>query len=353
MKKIMKPLLAAGMAVIVTGAASAVCASENSNKGFQNVFSSKHEGTVSPEETFVFEFTSDHVEKGNSVVNEMPKLDKVQVYYKPGEVPGGEEIAKHVVPSLDQVEWPRTGVYYYTVTMEKGRTAGVQYPENQAFMKVSVAYDPEKNTYYTAFVALEKDIDPPKEAEREDEGKDKREKTTGFQSIYEAGALEIKNEVTGNAGEKDKKFKVSVAFQKAQKTQIGAPITCVLDGTEGVMSVRDLNGSTPTAEIELLDGQSAVFRNIPYGVTYTVKEAPYEGGMGGYDAAVYKLNGNIIENTDKIEKTMDAVSDSIVIVNNKGFEIDTGILTENVPYLLLLGAAGAAIAVKKLGSGSR
>ena len=75
--------------------------------------------------------------------------------------------------------------------------------------------------------------------------------------------------------------------------------------------------------------------NIPYDVTYTVVEKDYKT-TDGYDAADY--------NFSDIDKKIDSANDTVTITNNKGGTVDTGVILDNAPYILMLAVvAGGAM----------
>ena len=79
-------------------------------------------------------------------------------------------------------------------------------------------------------------------------------------------------------------------------------------------------------------------------MTYTVVEADYTAeANGGYDAASYNFS-------DKSGiKKLDSAAETVEITNNNGAMIDTGVILDNAPYILMLAvvAAGAMTLVIK------
>ena len=93
-----------------------------------------------------------------------------------------------------------------------------------------------------------------------------------------------------------------------------------------------------TARITLNHDETVTFTNIPYGVTYTVVEDDYTGE--GYDAAKYS----------EFDGEINSAKDEVTITNNKGAEIDTGITTDSMPCIVLMGIvvlAGVAMIAKR------
>ncbi len=89
-----------------------------------------------------------------------------------------------------------------------------------------------------------------------------------------------------------------------------------------------------TATIQVKDGDTVTFTNVPEGVTWTVEEASYTSE--GYDAAVYSTESDTMTAGGKATCT---------ITNNKEVTVDTGISLDSLPYILLLVAVAAVVVV--------
>ena len=85
-----------------------------------------------------------------------------------------------------------------------------------------------------------------------------------------------------------------------------------------------------TTTFYLKHEETITILNLPYGVTYTVVEKDYTTeANGGYDEASYTWS-------DEEGKKIDTATDTVQITNNKGTTVDTGIILDNMPYILLL-----------------
>ena len=79
----------------------------------------------------------------------------------------------------------------------------------------------------------------------------------------------------------------------------------------------------------------ATFGNLPAGVTYTVTETPVDG----YTTNNIEQKGTIVAGLNEV-----------TFINEKSGTIDTGVTTENLPYVLLIGfvvLAGVALLIKR------
>ena len=87
------------------------------------------------------------------------------------------------------------------------------------------------------------------------------------------------------------------------------------------------------ADFYLKHGETITIANLPYGVTYTVVEDDYTTeAKGGYDEASYVWS-------DETNKKIDSETDTVVITNNKGVTVDTGINLDSLPYIMILAVA--------------
>lgn len=322
MKKLLSTILTFVLVLSMTTVAFATNADQDAS--FTKTYKITNEGTSNPAETFEFTFAADHVTDSNKNLTEkdMPVIPKATVEYTAGTATTAG-LEKTVAVALDKVEWPGVGVYYYTVNEVAGNTAGVTYDATTAYLKVTVAYDEGTDTYYTAFVTLN----------LEDEDKDgiTDSKVGGFTNVYSAGSLEIKKEVTGNMGDKSAYFAVKVTLngEEGKKYQESYAI----DGGSKSENPEEANPETIAIGTEttfyLKDQDTIIIKNLPYGVTYTVVEADYTTAeKGNYDEAKYTF-------TDEAKK-IDSAKDTVTIINNKGTIVDTGIVMDSAPYIVLL-----------------
>ncbi len=354
MKKILAMMLTAAMMLSMGTAAMAA----NQDARFTKTYKSTN-GEANPAETFTFTYTAYDLTDSNANldVDDMPAIPNSTIEFKEGTATAaGYE--QDVAVALSDITWPGVGVYYYKVNEVEGDTLGVTYDTDEAFLKVTVAYDEGTNTYYTAFVTLSlKD----EKGKINDDGTEVGDgitdsKIAGFENVYDAGDLTVKKNVTGNLGDISKDFEVKVTFTNSTGKAVNSTITytsdATVEGDKDTGSVVFAEGAT-TAEVtlNLKHNESVVFDNIPYGITYTVEESDYTTeANGAYDAAKYALNDGTAT-TNKVEnEELDAPSEKVEITNNKGTTVDTGISVDSIPYIAMLGVVavgGAGFMVSK------
>ena len=295
-------------------------------------------GTVSPAENFTFTAVATKVlhagmKNGQPVTAEdAPALTIAQAEYGQGNatVDGSDKVLT-VSPTA---EFPNVGVYYYTVTENASTYAGVTTQTGNMLLKVTVAYDEHDQltktyAFYTA---------------TNENGEGQGTKNQAVENTYSAGTLDVSKKVTGSLGDKSKKFDVDVTFTAPAGKTVEAPITYTENDVEKKIEKADWVNGSAKVTIHLAHGEHIVFNNIPYDVTYTVVEADYTTeANGGYDAASY----NFSDKTDI--KKLDSAAETVEITNNNGAMIDTGVILDNAPYMLMLAvvAGGAMMLVIK------
>ncbi len=225
-------------------------------------------------------------------------------------------------------------------------------------------------------------------------------KVNAIENRYYAGDLVIKKEVTGNAGDKSKYFKVTVTFEKPSGTIVNSdiPFTAIaydntnkytstdyiikgqkssadttgktvinwqIDTNDNTQTETDRKRTTATCEFYVKDSDTVTFSNIPYGINYSIVEAEpadekYENKIeftASKDSAVtfdaQPLQTDNDENSNKLSNkfTKTAVGsisdarDEVTITNQKNLAIDIGVILSNAPFIALLAVAGSALAV--------
>lgn len=208
-------------------------------------------------------------------------------------------------------------------------------------------------------------------------------KVADIQNKYYAGSLNIKKTVTGNAGDKNELFQVTVTFKNESKANMNSDITYKnfydVNGNQTKVATplgwTDTVGTSGTNETKTVsfyvkDGTTVMFDNIPYGVTYTVTETQpsddkYTHTFAHkkadvtvtFDGVSLAADGVTEESTDtsntaakkwneaKATGSISDDSDTITITNNKISVIDIGVMTSDAPYVALLLLIGIVVVV--------
>ena len=213
-------------------------------------------------------------------------------------------------------------------------------------------------------------------------------KVPDIQNKYYAGSLNITKKVTGNAGDKNELFQVTVTFKNESKANMKSDITYKnfykADGTQTIAATSlgwtDEVVTSDTATIHtnetievtfyVKDDTTVTFNNIPYGVTYEITETrpsddkythtfAHENAdvTVTFDGVSLNADGVTAESTDtsktaaekwneaKATGSISDDSDTITITNNKTSVIDIGVMTSDAPYVALLLLIGIVVVV--------
>lgn len=280
-------------------------------------------GTTSPAETFNFTIENTGVTNAASgvTVNNMPTPTIGSVSYSAGEA-GSANKTKDVTVTLP--DYPSVGVYTYTIKETAGNTAGVTYRTSDIKLVVTVI---EQN----GLVRI---------AAVHTEGQDGEKSDTFSDNTYSAGSLEISKTVTGIMGDKTKYFKVTVTLngetgKTYARTYTVAGGSKIENGTDNCTSSTIAVG-TPK-DFYIKNGETLEIENVPYGVTYTVDEADYS-------EEDYTATGEVTT-----AETVDAATETVSITNDKGGTVDTGVIMDNLPFIVIavLAVAGMTVIVSR------
>lgn len=213
-------------------------------------------------------------------------------------------------------EYTSVGVYEYTLQEVAGTTAGVAYYGKTIKLVVTVVNGGNNNLLRIAGVHTESS----------------GVKSDTFENTYRAGTLNVSKTVTGNLGDKNKYFEFKVTLTGENGKTYGDSYA-VTGGSKDDNPKSIVIGQETT--FMLKHGDTLSIANLPYGVTYTVTET----AVTGYETTKTGDSG-----------TINAAEQTAAFTNNKNGSIDTGVTTENLPYVLLIGfvvLAGAALLIKR------
>ena len=169
------------------------------------------------------------------------------------------------------------------------------------------------------------------------------------ENSYYAGTVEISKVVEGDFGNHEQKFNFEVTLES------DLPVTSVVKirGEAVTFAKNEATGKyVATKDITLQDGEFAGIENLPYGVTYTVKEFTTDAS-GNKTYAVNELTVKGQKYTVKYDNATGAFAYTndetgereVTIINDAGEgDIDTGVILDNAPYILMLAVvAGGAM----------
>lgn len=227
------------------------------------------------------------------------------------------------IPSLSQA-----GTYRWTIKENKGNTAGVQYnTDDTIHIIVLVVYNNETHALEIANTTsyIEK-IDGTKAKTLDNE--------------FQSGTFTVAKKVTGNMANENEKFEITVTLTSDKK--IGTDVTLAGETIEpdDWTEVKDDDGNvtewtyTSTMDYSESDG-AKTFSDIPVGVEVTVSENKESNKMNGYTYVSTKIGEDDFTGLT----VADGTDAAIVVTNEKGASIDTGIPLDSLPYVVMLSAA--------------
>lgn len=314
----MKKLLSIGLAAMLAfGLATTSFAEEagdvttpkDGTVTIHKVYKLENAGTTSPEETFTL------VQDGPGTVKDgeaeaAPALGTITgATYKEGAatVSGTTGDITVALP-----EYTNVGVYEYTLKEVAGKTAGVTYYDKGIKLVVTVVNDNNGKLRIAA-------------VHTESTGEAKSDK---FPNTYKAGELDVSKTVTGNLGDKNKYFEFTVTLT-GEKGKTYADSYAVTGGSADAKNPTTIAVGVPT-KFNLKHGDTITIANLPYGVEYTVTETAAEG----YTTEKTGADG-----------TINAADQTAAFTNNKAGSVDTGVVLNNMPYILVLAVLAAGVAV--------
>ena len=313
----MKKLLSIGLAAMLAfGLATTSFAEEagdvttptDGTVTIHKVYKLENADTTSPAETFTL------VQDGDGKVTDGEATEAPAL----GTITGAtyEEGAATVSGTTGDItvalpEYTNVGVYEYTLKEVPGTTAGVTYYDKGIKLVVTVVNDNNGKLRIAA-------------VHTESTGE---VKSDNFPNTYKAGELDVSKTVTGNLGDKNKyfEFKVKLTGEKGKTYRDSYAVTGG-SNTENPSTIKIGEETT----FLLKHGDTITIANLPYGVTYTVTETAAEGYTTEKTGDTGKIN---------------AADQAAEFTNNKAGSIDTGVVLNNMPYILVLAVLAAGVVV--------
>lgn len=237
--------------------------------------------------------------------------------------------------------YTKVGTYTYQVKEVDGGTLGMTYDDTTYTLQVRVANK-----------MVDGKIDSTGEKVCYVTMKANGVKESSVKNTYNASNLTISKTVEGNMGDRDTKFDFKVTLEvpdgKTLRSDITVPAGSTITWNEGK--------TVGTVTFKLSHGQSFTLMNLPYDIEYTVDEMNgtavlnQDDKINGTYQVSYDNNkaGTIGTGEGKIAPTEGVISTEVT--NTWGDDtIDTGVILDNAPYILMLAvvAGGAMMLVIK------
>lgn len=319
-------LLSMGTTVFAAGEPTAPDVNQNGTVPITKEFEMA-DGLRTPAATFKFTATSTTSDALPATITD--------VTYRAGET-GTLKDGKYVISKNTAISfrgnWKHAGEYVYTVTESK---------ENPVS---NVTYD---NTSYTLRVYVINGTNGPQIEKITAQGANGKTAKILFTNTYAKNdaTLTIEKKTTGKYANKTKEFNFEITFTKSPMSD-----KRTFTGNIGSEPVECIAG-TPKS-FTLADGEQLVFSNLPVGTTYVVREL---AALDGYTPSV-----TVVENrTTTVNRTAAQEGDALDTLKeggkknlvgeyenkvtftntHQGGVVPTGILMNNLPFILLVAVA--------------
>lgn len=238
--------------------------------------------------------------------------------------------------------YEKVGIYTYQVKEVDGGTLGMTYDDTTYTLQVRVANK-----------MLDGKIDPSGDKVCYVTMKADGTKESSVKNTYNSSNLTISKNVEGNMGDRSNGTKFN--FKVTLKVPAGKTLRSKIDVPTGSDIV--WNESVGTVTFQLSHGESFTLMNLPYDIEYTVDEMNGTTtvlNQGDKINDTYQVSydnkkaGIIGTGEGKITPTDGVISTEVT--NTWGDkDVDTGVILDNAPYMLMLAvvAAGAMTLVIK------
>ena len=248
-------------------------------------------------------------------------------------------------------EYKTPGVYEYILTEDATGVAGVV--DNTKTYKLTVWAVQKNETSYAKGNDLQCKVRLDEVVLKDDKYVEaENTKLSEIENVYQAGSASVIKKVTGSDGDRTASFNFKVTLTSSKP--VASKVTYTKDATDtGTFewtktTVDGVDTWTATHEFTLVHGETMNIGNLPYDVSYDFVEMDGDNAVvftegkgslvvGGKTYEVtYKDNGGTVGARNK--------AGSATITNNCGSIIDTGVILDNAPYMLMLAVvAGAAM----------
>ena len=290
------------------------------------------EGITLPDVTFSFEI---------SPVADAPEATIDPVAYSTEDNPGALENGKYVISKHAAVrfigEFPKPGVYEYTVSEKAGSAEGVIYATDTYTLRVYVANKTDGGFYIKTITAVKDD--------------EKQEEIVFTNTYVKDASLVIKKETVGDYADKKQDFEFTIEFIKSATEK---DTVTSYTGKIGTETVECKIGEE--THFYLHDGEQLVFDPIPAGTRYIVTEV---GKADDYTPEI-----SVVENgtqtatsvkgtdaddlssataTDQTNNLIGENDNKVTFVNSYKDIPVTGVSLENLPFILMAMIAAAAM----------
>lgn len=240
--------------------------------------------------------------------------------------------------------YSQVGTYKYTITeTTEKEMQGVTYSADAIAVTVLVTYNYEAEKLDTQIVLSTK-TPGGQSSDSDEDGK-----VDTFINQYDVGQMTLEKTVTGNLGAKDVYFDISVTFTSPKEV---ASVIGITGGSheENPTSVAIADwipgesGWSCTKVFKLKDTDLLTFSDIPAGVSYSVEEAArHLVGEDGFDVNSAADTDYTVTYTAQTGTIATGETAAAAVENEKSTSVETGVLLDSMPYVLMVTAAAAGL----------
>lgn len=236
------------------------------------------------------------------------------------------------------------GTYKYTITeTTEKEMQGVTYSDDAIAVTVLVTYNYDEEKLDTQIV-LSSTTAGDQSSDTNEDGK-----VDTFVNQYDVGKLTLSKTVTGNLGARDVYFDIEVTFTSPKEVASDIPVTGGShEDNADVIAITDWeeteDGWICTRVFKLKDSDLLTFADIPAGVSYTVEEdEKHLVGSDGFDVNSDPDTDYTVTYSGETGTIAAAETAEAAVENEKKTTVETGVLLDSMPYVLMLTAAAAGL----------
>lgn len=179
--------------------------------------------------------------------------------------------------------------------------------------------------------------------------------------FWDATDLEVEKQVSGNSADKTKAFEFKISLNLP--TVVTAPSNHKITYTLSSDPSNEIEYTTNPITIQLKHGDKINFKNLPVGSTYQVVETIAKGyepsaivtGRGTNGTAKDAVEGSadytvtVAKDSEEIQHLLvdaenEVIKNKTTVTNTLKDPSITGVITDNLPFILMILVAGAGIA---------
>lgn len=242
--------------------------------------------------------------------------------------------------------YSEVGTYKYTIKeTTEAQMQGVTYSDDEIAVTVYVTYNYEEEKLDTEIVLSTKTAGD-QSVDADEDGK-----VDTFVNQYDVGKLTLSKTVTGNLGAKDVYFDIEVTFTSPEKVASDIPVTGGSHTDNAtVIEIADWTEEgdvwTCSKTFKLKDDELLTIADIPAGVSYTVEEdARHLVGDDGFDVNSDPDTDYTVTYTGESGTIAASKTSAAAVQNEKKTTVETGVILDSMPYVLMFTAAAAGLIV--------